>query len=61
MAKKALKEAEWDFYRWLIYGIIALILAVASIAFPVLIWGFAVVLAIALIDIFYTKYTKYQA
>ena len=60
MAKKALKEAEWDFYRWLIYGIIALILAVVSIAFPALIWGFLVVLIIAIIDIIYTKYTKYQ-
>jgi hypothetical protein len=60
MAMRALKEAEWDFYRWLIYGFIALVLALAAIAFPVLIWGFAIVLIIAVIDIFYTKYTKYQ-
>jgi len=60
MARKALLEAEWDFYGWLIYGLAALILALAAIAYPALIWGFAIVLIIALIDIFYTKYTKYK-
>jgi hypothetical protein len=59
MAAKALKEAEWDFYRWLIYGFVALLLALGAIAYPPLIWGFAIVLIIAVIDIFYTKYTKY--
>jgi len=56
---RAIKDTEFDFYRWLFYGVILLILAFSSIAFPILLWVFAVILLIGMCDVSYTMWTKY--
>lgn len=55
----AIKDTEFDLYRWLFYGIILLLLALGSIALPILLWIFAIVLIISLSDIAYIMWTKY--
>jgi signal transduction histidine kinase len=56
---RVIKDTEFDFYRWLFYGLILLLLALASIAWPVLLWMFAIVLIIGLGDMAYMMWTKY--
>lgn len=56
---RVIKDTEFDLYRWIVYCIALLILAIASIAWPVLLWIFAIVLIITLVDVFYIKWTKY--
>ncbi|MEM2873859.1 MAG: hypothetical protein QW063_00165 [Candidatus Nanoarchaeia archaeon] len=53
-----LRETEFDFARWIVYGIILLALALASFVFEVALWIFAIVLAIAIVDIIYVRYFK---
>lgn len=53
-----MRETEFDAVRWVIYGIILLALAVASFAAPILLWAFAVILTIAIIDILYARFFK---
>lgn len=53
-----LRETEFDFMRWIIYGIILLALALASFVFEAALWIFAIVLAIAIIDIIYVRFFK---
>ena len=55
----SIKDTEFDLYRWLFYGIILFLLALGSIAFPILLWIFAIVLIISLCDIGYIMWTKY--
>jgi uncharacterized membrane protein len=58
--KKGMKDQEVDFYRWVIYGLLLLLLAILAIRFPVVIWVFAILLAITVIDIAYCKKYKYS-
>jgi len=58
--KKGLKDHELDFYRWVIYGLLLLLLAVLAIKFPTLIWAFAILLVITVVDIAYCKMYKYS-
>ena len=55
----AIKDTEFDIYRWLCYGLVLLLLALGSIAFPIMLWIFAIVLVITLCDIGYMMWTKY--
>ncbi len=56
---RAIKDTEFDFYRWLFYGLILLVIALGSIAFPVLLWVFVIILLIGLCDMSYMMWTKY--
>jgi hypothetical protein len=53
-----MRETEFDNLRWIIYGIVLVVLAVASFAFQPTLWAFAVLLLIAAIDIVYVRYFK---
>lgn len=55
-----MKDSEFDFYRWLGYGIGLLILALSSVFVPVLIWAFIILLIIVLADVAYCQYFKYR-
>jgi len=55
-----MKDSEFDFYRWLGYGLGLLILALAAIFLPGLLWAFVILLIIAVIDIGYCQYFKYR-
>lgn len=54
-----MKAKEKDFYRWLAYGIVLLVIAAASFAWQSVLWLFVPALILALGDIFYTQYTRY--
>ena len=56
---RAIKDTEFDLYRWLVYCVALLLLALGAIAFPTMLWIFAIVLIIALADMAYIKWTKY--
>jgi hypothetical protein len=58
--KKGMKDQEVDFYRWVIYGLLLLLLAILAIRFPVVIWVFGILLVITVIDIAYCKKNKYS-
>ena len=58
--KKGMKDQEVDFYRWVIYGLLLLLLAILAIRFPVVIWVFLILLVITVIDIAYCKKNKYS-
>ena len=53
-----LRETEFDFLRWIVYGVLLIILALASFVFQIALWIFAIVLEIAIIDIVYVRYFK---
>jgi hypothetical protein len=53
-----MRETEFDNLRWIIYGIVLVVLAVVSFAFQPILWAFAVLLLIAAIDIVYVRYFK---
>jgi hypothetical protein len=53
-----MRETEFDNLRWIIYGIVLVVLAVVSFAFQFMLWAFAVLLLIAAIDIVYVRYFK---
>ncbi|MCX6774905.1 MAG: hypothetical protein NTY99_02325 [DPANN group archaeon] len=53
-----MRETEFDNLRWIIYGIVLVVLAVVSFAFQPMLWAFAVLLLIAAIDIVYVRYFK---
>jgi len=55
-----MKQHEFDFYRWVIYGLVLLLLAILSIPYPVVIWAFAILLVIAIVDVAYCKMYKYS-
>ncbi|MFH0869265.1 MAG: hypothetical protein V1839_03495 [archaeon] len=55
-----MKDSEFDFYRWLGYGLGLLLLAVAAVFAPVMIWAFVILLGVALVDIGYCNYFKYR-
>ena len=55
-----MKDSEFDFYRWLGYGLGLLLLAVLAIFVPLMIWAFAMLLIIAVVDISYCNYIKYR-
>jgi len=54
-----MKAKDKDFYRWLVYGIILLVLSLASFKWHSAFWLFLVALVISVGDILYTQYTKY--
>ncbi len=58
--KKGMKDHQIDFSRWIIYGLVLLVLALLSLKFPNAIWVFAILLIIAVIDIAYCKMYKYS-
>jgi len=58
--KKGVKDSEFDFYRWLSYGLSLLVLALAAIFLPGLLWAFVILLIIAVIDISYCQFFKYR-
>jgi hypothetical protein len=57
---RAIKDTEFDAYRWLFYGFLLLLLAFGSIAFPILLWAFVLVLIVAIFDMGYMMWTKYM-
>ncbi len=59
--KKGVKDHEVDFYRWFAYGAILLLLALLAIFYGPLMYIFAILFIIAVIDIFYNRYFKYSA
>ncbi len=59
--KRGIKDHEFDFYRWLAYGVALLLLALGAIAFGPLMYVFTAVFVVAVIDIFYHRYFKYSA
>jgi len=54
-----MKATDKDFYRWLVYGIVLLILAFAVFKWHSAFIYFVIALIIALGDVFYTQYTRY--
>ena len=58
--KKGINDSEFDFYRWLGYGLGLLILAIIAICVPAMLWAFIILLIIALLDIGYCQYFKYR-
>ncbi|MBS3064960.1 MAG: hypothetical protein J4451_00465 [DPANN group archaeon] len=57
--RKGIKDHQFDFYRWLIYAATLVIIAFASMAFPILYWVFVIVAAGAFADFIWHKFTKY--
>jgi len=55
-----MKDSEFDFYRWLGYGLGLLILALSALLVPLLIWAFIILLIITIADIGYCQYSKYR-
>lgn len=55
-----MKDQDFDLYRWLIYGVIMLIIAAAMVWFPGASWAFVIVLIVAILDISYCFNTKYR-
>jgi len=53
-----MRESEFDYTRWVVYGLVLVALALVSFFSPLALWIFAIVLVIAVIDIVYTKYFK---
>ncbi|MEM2954658.1 MAG: hypothetical protein QW625_01740 [Candidatus Nanoarchaeia archaeon] len=53
-----MRETDFDILRWTIYGIVLVILAALSFVWQPILWVFAIVFIIALIDITYIKYYK---
>ncbi|MGB9675201.1 MAG: hypothetical protein ACP5IJ_01670 [Candidatus Nanoarchaeia archaeon] len=53
-----MRETEFDILRWFIYGIVLVVLAALSFAWPIMLWIFAAVLGLAIIDVAYTRYFK---
>ena len=58
--RKGMKDSEFDFYRWLGYGLGLLVLALSALLAPALIWAFIILLIIAIADISYCQYFKYR-
>ena len=58
--KLGMKDSEFDYYRWIGYGVVLLILAILAIFVPLLIWVFAIMLIITLLDMGYCQYFKYR-
>lgn len=56
-----MKSKEKDFYRWLAYGIILLVIAIATFYWHSAFILFVILLVIAVGDVVYTQYTKYIA
>jgi len=55
-----MKDSEFDFYRWLGYGLGLLLLALGALFVPVLIWVFVILLIVTIADIGYCQYFKYR-
>jgi len=55
-----MKDSEFDFYRWLGYGLALLLLAIGAIFIPVVLWIFIILLVIVILDIGYSQYSKYR-
>ncbi|MBD3263181.1 hypothetical protein GF374_02270 [Candidatus Woesearchaeota archaeon] len=54
-----MKTKKRDFYRWLAYAVILLLIAAATFAWPSVFWLFVVALVVAVVDVLYIQFTKY--
>ena len=54
-----MKAKDKDFYRWLAYSLVLVVIALASFAWQAMLWVFVLALIIAIADVVYTQYTRY--
>ncbi|MBS3064563.1 MAG: hypothetical protein J4472_02005 [DPANN group archaeon] len=57
--KRGIKDHDFDFYRWIGYVAALVIIAFASMVFPILYWAFLIILVIGFGDFLWHKFNKY--